>query len=294
MTNEIINLLPSQKLKDRIREAGHVFTETELLYIISMYAPSLDRKLDMLSRFAEIASPEAADAARRFMRWYKDNLKAFFDKSDDVVYKVKIWEDTVPCRFDEDFNFICASYEAALKGIDAYYKEYADIGAVETPNARYKIIKKHLFTGNESEEDGFPDYLGECWLGEGKILIEADDDSVPYDFSDEDDAISPYDAYDIAVPDIIRNRDIVLYESGNKAKRYGVILEHEPEELSNHLFAVPLDSNYIKHHDFEEAWRDHDHPYAHGAIVVAPDELPEEMRENYFAYMKYLDEHPEA
>ncbi|MBQ4140636.1 MAG: hypothetical protein IJD70_04790 [Clostridia bacterium] len=290
MTNEIIHLLPSQKLKDKIREAEHVFTETELLYIISMYAPSYDKKLEMLFRFAEIASPEVADAARQFIRWYEDNLKAFLDKSDDAVYKVKIWTDTVPGRFNEDFNFICASYEAALKGIDAYYKEYADIGAEETERARYKIIKTHLFTGNESDDDGFPDYLGECWLGAGKVLLEADDNSVPYVFPDGDDAISPYDAYDIAIPDIIRNRDIVLYESGNKAKRYGVILEHKPKELSSCLFAVPLDSDYIKHHNFGEAWRDHDHPYAHDAIVVTPDELPEEIRENYFAYMKYLDE----
>ena len=125
-------------------------------------------------------------------------------------------------------------------------------------------------------------------------MIEVDDDSVPYNFSDEDNAISPYDAYDLAVPDIIRNRDIVLYESGNKTKRYGVILEHEPKALNNSLFAVPLDSDYIKHHDFKKAWRDHNHPYAHEVKSVTPDELPEEMRQNYFAYMKYLDEHPES
>lgn len=288
MTNEIITLLPSQELKNKIREVGHVFTDTELLYIISMYAPSFDKKLEMLSRFAEIASPEVAVAARKFIEHYKKHHDTFFGNTDGAIYKVKIWRETVPGNFREDFDFLASSYKAALKGIDRYYREYEE---AETESARYKIIKTHLFTGNESEDDAFPDYLGECWLVAGKIILEVDDDSVPYDFSDE--GISPYDAYDLAVPDIIRNRDIVLYESGNKTKRYGVILEHEPKALNNSLLAVPLDSDYIKHHNFKEAWRDHNHPYAHEIISVTPDALPEEMRKNYFAYMKYLDEHPE-
>lgn len=291
MTNEIINLLPSKKLKEKIREVEHVFTDAELLYIISMYAPTFDRKLEMLSHFAEIASPEVADAAQKFIEYYKKHRDAFFENSEGDVYKVKIWKDTVPGDLYEDFDFLASTYEAALKGIDRYYREYEE---VETESARYKIIKKHLFTGDESEEDEFPDYLGECWLGAGKVLLEVEDESVPYDFSDDDDSISPYNAYDLKVPDCICNRNIVLYEIGNKAERYGVILEHRPEPFSNYLYTVPLDSKFMLTHSFAEAWRDHNHPYAHSIIkTVTPDELPKEIRENYFAYMKYLDEHPE-
>ncbi len=293
MTNEIINLLSSQELKDKIRETGHIFSETELLYIISLYAPTFDKKLEMLARFAETASPEIADAAHKFIKFFKAHRNAFFSNTDAAVYKVKIWRDTVPGEFYEDFDFLASSYEAALKGIDRYYREYEE---TETGSARYKIIKKHLFTGDESEDDEFPDYLGECLLGAGKVLIEVDDESVPYDFPDDGDSIAPYNAYDhLAVPDILHNRDIVLYEEERRYMGYGVVLEHIPEDLSSYTYVIPLNSKYLAARNFAEAWRDHSHPYAHTIIkTVSPDELPEDMRKNYFAYMKYLDEHPEA
>ena len=293
MTNEIINLLPSEHLKDKIRECGHIFSETELLYIISLYAPNFDKKLEMLSRFAGIAAPEVADAARKFIGFYQAHHDAFFTKNDGAVFKVKIWQDTIPGQFEPDFDFIAASFESALIGIDRYYREYEE---TETDKARYKIIKTHLFTGDENEADEFPDYLGECWLGTGKVLLEVDDESVTYDFPDDDEAIAPYNAYfQLAVPDIHHNRDIVLYEKGIKGIGFGVLLEHVPEDLSSYTYVIPLDSRYLTARNFAEAWRDHDHPYAHSIIkTVTPDELPENMRENYFAYMKYLDEHPEA
>lgn len=288
MTNEIINLLPSKQLKDKIRECGHVFSETDLLYIISLYAPNFDKKLEMLSRFAGIASPEVADAARKFIGFYQAHHDAFFTKTDGAVFKVKIWQDNVPGQFEPDFDFIAVSFESALIGIDRYYREYEE---TETDKARYRIIKTHLFTGDESDDDEFPDYLGECLLGAGKILLEIEDERVPYDFPDDDNAIAPYNAYgNLAVPDILHNRDIVLYEAG-----YGVVLEHIPDSLSSYTYVIPLNSKYLAHGNYAEAWRDHSHPYAHSIIkIILPDELPEDMHNNYFAYMKYLDEHPEA
>lgn len=293
MTNEIINLLPSKQLKDKIRECGHIFSETDLLYIISLYAPNFEKKLEMLSRFAGIASPEVADAARKFIGFYKAHHDAFFTKTDGAVFKVKIWQESVPGQFEPDFDFIAVSFESALIGIDRYYREYEE---VESESTRYKIIKKHLFTGNESEDEEFPDYLGECLLGAGKVLLEVEDERVPYDFPDDDEAIAPYNAYfQLAVPDILHNRDIVLYETGINNMNFGVVLEHAPTDLSSYTYVIPLDSRYLTAHNFAEAWRDHDHPYAHSIIkTVTPDELPDNMRENYSAYMKYLDEHPEA
>lgn len=292
MINEIINLLPSPRLKDKIREIGHIFTESELLYIISLHAPTYEKKLDMLSRFADIASNEIAEITRKFISFYQSHHDAFFAKTENSVFKVKIWDDNIPGKREHDFDFIAASFDAALAGIDRYYREYEEVA---TAGARYKIIKTHLFTGNESEDEDFRDYLGECLLGADKVLIEVDDESVPYDFSDADDSIDPYNAYTLAVPDFLENRDIILYEGASKALNYGVILEHKADTLCNYLYAIPLNSKYLTANKFADAYRDHEHPYVHSVIKTATtDELPEEMRQNYFAYMKYLDENPEA
>ena len=153
MTNEIINLLPSEQLKDKIREIGHAFTDIDLLYIISMYAPTFDRKLEMLSRFAGIASPEVAEAARKFIEHYKKHRDAFFGNTDGAIFKVKIWQDNLPGHLENDFDFIAASFESALIGIDRYYSEYEE---VESSIARYKIIKKASFHGQRERGRRIP------------------------------------------------------------------------------------------------------------------------------------------
>lgn len=153
MTNEIINLLPSEQLKDKIREIGHAFTDIDLLYIISMYAPTFDRKLEMLSRFEGIASPEVAEAARKFIEHYKKHRDAFFGNTDGTIFKVKIWQDNLPGHLENDFDFIAASFESALIGIDRYYSEYEE---VESSIARYKIIKKASFHGQRERGRRIP------------------------------------------------------------------------------------------------------------------------------------------
>ena len=48
MTNEIIELLPSSDLKEKIRETNYRFTENELLQIIYRYCPTFDLRLSMM------------------------------------------------------------------------------------------------------------------------------------------------------------------------------------------------------------------------------------------------------
>ena len=68
MYNEIIELLPSGTLKNKIAETGYKFTETELIYIIYSFAKTFDERNEMLRGFAQSASAEAADASA-FPEW---------------------------------------------------------------------------------------------------------------------------------------------------------------------------------------------------------------------------------
>ena len=60
MINEIIGLLPSSNLKEKIKSINYQFTESELLQIIYNYAPTFYDKMSMLERFSEIASSDVA------------------------------------------------------------------------------------------------------------------------------------------------------------------------------------------------------------------------------------------
>ena len=55
MINEIIRLLPSNDLKEKIKSTNYQFTESELLQIIYNYAPTFYEKLSMLEQFSAIA-----------------------------------------------------------------------------------------------------------------------------------------------------------------------------------------------------------------------------------------------
>ena len=71
MTEKIIELLPSADLKQKIKEVGHNFSDSELLQIIERYAPTIIEKHDLMLRFAATASDDVADLAREYVRYEK-------------------------------------------------------------------------------------------------------------------------------------------------------------------------------------------------------------------------------
>ena len=54
------------------------------------------------------------------------------------------------------------------------------------------------------------------------------------------------------------------------------------------LCVDPLDSRAVQYHSFENAGDDHEHPPLPLAEPASVEELSEEMREDYLAFMEYL------
>ena len=69
MINEIIRLLPSDDLKEKIKSTNYQFTESELLQIIYNYAPTFYEKLSMLEQFSTTASPDVAALAKVYIEY---------------------------------------------------------------------------------------------------------------------------------------------------------------------------------------------------------------------------------
>ena len=124
MVNEIIELLPSSKLKAKIKETNHQVKENELLQIIYRYAPSFDTRIDLLERFSNIAEPDISVLAKTYIKYERENFSRFIEAPEGFVYELSI-KDT-PDAYEE--KYLCSSYQAALICIDRFYEEYADIG----------------------------------------------------------------------------------------------------------------------------------------------------------------------
>ena len=302
MYNEIIELLPSRTLKNKIFETGYKFTETELIYIIYEYAKTFEERDEMLRRFAKSASAEAAKNALMAADWQEKIYKNFHEDSEGYIYELRIREE----EYCEE-RFICTSYEAALKYIDLYYDEYKGIGVTETEKSRYQIVKRRIY-GGKDEEVFSKDCVAECILGAGKRLISVNDRS--YFCGDESancaecEKFCPSNILDLRFPCFVKDGDIIKYTdtiydnngieewfgSRHTEEHYGIAFPCNNEPMDA-IYTLPLHSEAIYSHryDKDSILHAHDHISAPLAEVVSIDELSEKMKADYLAYMENLN-----
>ncbi len=288
MTNEIIELLPSSDLKAKIKETDHRFQENELLQIIYRYAPTLDSRLKLLARFAEVASPELSALARAYIAYGQEGLEQFAKASADFIYELHI--KVTPESYDE--RYLCASYKDALACIDRFYEEYADIDTKETSQTRYRIEKRKVFSDEKRFEE---DSYGECVLGENKNVLEVYNYHVSaecvLDIPCSNCAeICPRRCDTVLYPCFAQERDIIKYQ-GADGTAFGVCLYTDRTEdgLCEDLCVISLDSHILRDHLFEEEFYDHFHIEPPLATLSTPDELDEVSRRNYFAFVEFLN-----
>ena len=291
MKDTILNLLPSCALKSKIREVGYELTEKELLFILFEYAPTFDERLALLERFAETASPETKETAELIMAWQRRIFDAFRILGEGEVYELHI-KDT-PDSYDE--TYLCGSYEAALHYMALFYEEYGT--AEKGDSTRYRIVKRRIYTGKPDEVFD-EDYLAECVLDQHKRVLTVDDDmdDSPYGVGfcegrdcDTCEKICLHHGRTVLFPCFTQNLDLVKFIDDNGAVRYGINFQWD-DDPAECLCVDPLDSRAVQYHSFENAGDDHEHPPLPLAEPASVEELSEEMREDYLAFMEYLKE----
>ena len=287
MTNEIIELLPSQGLKSKIRETGYRFSEKELLYIIYGYAPSFEKRIEMLERFAKNATPEGTKYALWVCETERKNFGEFCKSSPDVVYELHIKETPHSC----DEKYLCDSYETALSVIDMHFAEYES--AKETEDTRYTIEKKQVFS-RKAGQDFTDDILMDCELCAGKVIKEVNNWSnrCPADCDGECgecEVAYPPSYTSILFPRFIYDRDIVRYTKYNGEVACGIHLKSESDDETSDYCVVSFDSDMIYYHDYDMDFLDHTHIDAPFIEKISEDEITEKQRADYRAFMEYLD-----
>ena len=286
MINEIIRLLPSDDLKEKIKATNYQFTESELLQIIYNYAPTFYEKLSMLEQFSAIASPDVAALAKVYIEYEQNNYNRFMSEDTGFIYELHIKE--TPDSHDE--CYICASYKAALVCIDRFYEEYADVNTKETEKSRYRIIKRKVFSENDTFEE---DAYAECVLGANKTVLEVSDYRNPTDcdseiMCSECKKICPCRCDDLSFPCFVHNYAVIKYKDYNGHEHFGVnICLEKCDGMAQELYVIPLDSSEIREHRFDADFFDHEHIELPLATLASPDDLDEVMRKNYFDFVEY-------
>ena len=288
MTNEIIDLLQSDDLKRKINETKHRFTEIELLRIIYEYAPTLEKKLSMLERFAATASESVSALANAYAEYEKEKLRSLMKKEEGFVFELSIKESAN--SYTE--RYLCKSYEDALICIDRFYEEYASIDVKETDETRYSIAKRRVFSANsEFEEDKYY----ECTLGRGKTVLEVYECKCSTDceedvFCSECDKICHRRCDEIKFPCFADEYALIKFKDYKGREKFGVCLYLDDKwdhDFLSEFYVIHLDSHSIQNHDFDDTFSGHDHIDLPLATLASPDELEEGMRENYLAFVEH-------
>ena len=285
MVKEILELLPSTELKEKIKETNHQFKESELLQIIYRYAPSFDTRIDLLERFSSIANSDVASLAKVYIEYERENFSRFIEAPEGFVYELCI-KDT-PEAYEE--KYLCASYQAALVCIDRFYEEYADFSK-ETEQTRYKLLKRKIFFENGKFDADAP---AECVLGPNKTLLEVSDFQNYFENFCEKKGIYPPDSDDVMYPCFAKDLALIKYADGEGIEHFGVTLCGASCKkncgLIDYLYVLPLDGTTIRDRRYEDDFYDHDHIALPKVTLASPDYLDETMRKNYLDFMAYWE-----
>ena len=288
MINEIIGLLPSSNLKEKIKSINYQFTESELLQIIYNYAPTFYEKLSMLERFSATASSDVAALAKAYIEYEQNNYNRFMSEDTGFIYELHIKE--TPDSHDE--RYICASYKAALVCIDRFYEEYASVDAKETEKTKYKIIKRKIFfEENKFEEDTY----AECILGTNKVILEISDCNASSDceldtLCSECDETCPYRCDELKFPCFACDYAIIKYLDYEDKEQFGVSIcwDDSCNGLGAEFYVIPLNSQSIREQRFDDNFYEHQHIPLPLATLAKLDDLDENMRKNYLAFVEWL------
>ena len=76
------------------------------------------------------------------------------------------------------------------------------------------------------------------------------------------------------------------YADRSGAISYGVVLQEDERPCAD-CYLIPLDSNVMYYHDFENVHNAHQHIPAPLVEPIAPEELPERMKKDFEAFRSY-------
>ena len=282
LQKQIIALLPSETLKNQIKNTGWRFSERDLLAIAYCYAPDFDARIDLLRQLGQPAGEALKADIRRIVETQMQMLADFKRAEGGTVFELHI-KDT-PDSYDE--RYLCSSFEAACKMIPLFYREYDS--AKETERSRYEICKRRVFSGRDGEVFAEDELGSLTLLPGGKVCTVELYAYLPPERCGGDcqDCTLPCYSLEILFPCFTKDGDAVRYTERSGAVSYGVVLQ-EDEGPSAECYVIPLDSSEMSYRDFEHIRDAHQHIPAPLVEPIAPEALPKRLKPVFDAFQAY-------
>ena len=286
--DQVIGLIPSGSLKKTIKANKYILSDITLLSIAYQCSPDYETRLKYLELLRDQFTGKVKQYAENLIISERNMLKCFYEDYPDAVFELHIKESTN--SYDE--KYLCASVESALKMIPMFYKEYEGVGFAENELSKYKIVKRRVFSGAD-EEPFSEDRLGDAVFLPGNILYSVYVEEYLPMGSCSNNCLECdgycLDCIEVEYPCFTKNGDVVEYiDLLDCSKHFGVVLQNNDNPAKD-LCIIPLGSDIIHYHDFENVFYVHKHCDAPFVETISPDRLPEKIREDYFAFLQFIN-----
>lgn len=281
--DKIVSTFWSEGLKKHIRETGYVFPPEDLLAVIYQHIHDFEERMKYFQLTADHV-PEASEHAKQIIAWERKRLEDFCRLNPGEVYELRVSDEPG----GEETNFLCGDFDTAVALIDRYYEWFDWL--VETERSRYSILRRRLLTASERSYD---DVLGSCDLLPGKRI-----NRVWYGGKSElpdctencakchQQCVANQEA---EYPNFLPENSPVRYRLPDGTVHFGVTLKQMSTESL--VYIIPLHETMIANRDYSQfcVCHEHEHIPFPDVDAVPCGELPSEFRENYDAFIAFLE-----
>lgn len=282
LQSRIVSLIPSTSLKNQIRLINYRLSDADLLSTAYRYAADYDARVELLQMLEQQFTGDLRDYTSKLIHVQRQMLEVFLKPEDNTVYELHI-KDT-PDAYDE--RYLCKSFDAAIRIIPLFFQEY---DCEENSLTRYTIVKRRVLS---EEADFSDDELGELVMLAGMRVYSVNMWS--FDHQAEECAgqclncNSPCaDCHETIFPQFIQHGDAVKFYDLSGKESYGIALAFNNLPCSEY-YVIPLDSDAVRYHDFDNIHDAHQHIPAPLTERIEEAALPEEIRADYKACLKYI------
>lgn len=121
LEKQIIELIPSQTMKEAIKVHNHKFTDIEYVQLVEKFSKSWENKLNLLKQIkTNITNKDLISYIEAYVESEMNAYNKFVKKEDNYVYDVIM--DGLSNHEEE--RYLCTSFDHITKIINSYKENY--------------------------------------------------------------------------------------------------------------------------------------------------------------------------